>query len=262
MKAEKVQAINDELRRKTGVDFSRYRNQELTDTVANALTFPLYFVRSLTRPVGLLLAATIIAIGLADSGLFKAFLGFPGLLLAIANGVSLGLVLFVHRIRNDMGQVFSLSAELSMQVFNDIGAAQARLKHGPESFPGLLEIFQGVNAIIILPAVIRVLDRKIPLLGGLAARITERFFSAVDTRLASAIKAQGMSGLKETAPESPQDMSAWLRSARDIIDFTRSILSQVVDKVASIVAFPFAAIFSLVFLISAAILYTGHVLLG
>ena len=66
MKQEKIQGINDELLRKTGVDFSRYRNQELTDTIANALTFPLYFARSILRPVGLFLLLTVIAIAIAE----------------------------------------------------------------------------------------------------------------------------------------------------------------------------------------------------
>jgi hypothetical protein len=36
MKAERIKQVNDEFLRRTGVDFSRYRNQELVDTVYNA----------------------------------------------------------------------------------------------------------------------------------------------------------------------------------------------------------------------------------
>jgi len=262
MKKEQIQSINDELLRKTGVDFSRYRNQELTDTIANALTFPLYFARSVARPVGLFLLATIIAIVWVDSGYFKTFLGFPGLVLAIVNGVLLGLVIFVRRIRNDMDKVFAISADISLQVVRDIGSAQAKIREGSADFPSLLEIFQGVNAIIILPIIIQTLDRKVPLFGGLAARVTERFFSVVDARLVSTIRDKGDEGQQHTAPVSAEDMSEWLQTAERIVDFAKSILSQVVIKVGKVVAFPFVMVFSVVFLLSAAILYGGYAMMG
>jgi len=262
MKQEQIQSINDELLRKTGVDFSNYRNQELTDTIANALTFPLYFARSVARPVGLFLLATIIAIAWVDSGFFKTFLGFPGLVLAIVNGVLLGLVIFVHRIRNDMEKVFAISAQISLQAVRDIGTAREKIKEGSTDFPSLLEIFQGVNAIVILPIIIKTLDRKIPLFGGLAARLTERFFGVIDARLVAAIRANSDEGQQQTAPVSPQDLADWLQTAERIVGYAKSILSQVISKVGKVVAFPFLLVFSFVFLLSAVILYGGYAMMG
>ena len=262
MKKEQIQSINDELLRKTGVDFSRYRNQELTDTIANALTFPLYFARSVARPVGLFLLATIIAIVWVDSGYFKTFLGFPGLVLAIVNGVLLGLVIFVLRIRNDMDNVFAISADISLQAVRDIGSAQEKIREGSADFPSLLEIFQGVNAIVILPIIIKTLDRKIPVFGGLAARVTERFFGVVDARLVSAIRDNSDEGQQHTAPASPQDMANWLQTAERIVDYAKSVLSQVISKVGKVVAFPFLLVFSVVFLLSAVILYGAYSVMG
>lgn len=262
MKPEHIEKINESLLKKTGVDFSRYRNQELTETIANAVTFPIYFVRSIARPVGLFLLATIMAIVLVDSGFYKTFLTFPGLVLAVINGFLLGLVLFTRRIRNDMDKIFNISADLSLQVVRDIGAARSNLKAGTMEFPSLLEVFQGVNAIIILPAMMRVLDRKIPLLGGLAARITEKFFSVVDSRLASAIKVKGVAGKSAAAPLSPEEVSIWIQTAGRMVDIGKGIISQLVDKVARVVAFPFLAVFIIVLLVSTAILYGGYALMG
>ena len=208
------------------------------------------------------LLATIIAIAWVDSGFLKTFLGFPGLVLAIVNGVLLGLVIFVRRIRNDMDKVFAISADISLQVVRDIGGARAKIRDGSAGFPSLLEIFQGVNAIIILPIIIRTLDRKIPIFGGLAARVTERFFSVVDTRLVSAIRDKSDEGQQHTVPVSPQDMVNWLQTAERIVDYAKSILSQVISKVGKVVAFPFVMVFSVVFLLSAAILYGGYAMMG
>jgi hypothetical protein len=62
MRAERIKQVNDELLRRTGVDFSRYRNQELVDAVANAVTFPLFFARSVSRSVGAFLLAVCVGI--------------------------------------------------------------------------------------------------------------------------------------------------------------------------------------------------------
>jgi hypothetical protein len=262
MKQEAVKRINEELIQKTGVDFSRYRNDELMDTIANAVTFPLFFARSVFRPIGLMLLAVILAIAFADSGYFKAFLGFPGFVLAIANGMLLGLVLFIHRVRDDMTRVFEISSDISLQVARDISAAKANLVDGPASFPSLLEIFQGVNAIIILPMVIQVMDRKIPLFGGLAARIAERFFDVVDARLSSVIKSRDDEGGGPVTAASPEEVSAWLGVVEQMVSYTRGGITQVVDKVSRVVAFPFTTVFIIVFLMTLAIFYAGYSLLG
>jgi hypothetical protein len=259
MNADRVQAVNDEMLRRTGVDFSRYRNEELMDTVANAVTFPLFFARSISRTAGLFLCGIVVAMFVVDNGYFRAFLAFPGMPLAIVNGVLLGLVLFVRRIRNDMDRVFAISADLSVQVMQDIGTARRRLGAGGAGFPSLLEIFQGVNAVILLPAVIRTLERRVPLLGGLAAKITERFFALVDTRLAAAIEARGLAAESAPPPETPEQVAAWLQSAQRLVETGRGLLSQVIDTVGKVVAFPFLTMFVIAFGLSAAILYGAWV---
>jgi hypothetical protein len=261
MHAERIKQINQDLLRRTGVDFSRYRSQELIDTVANTVTFPLFFARSVSRPVGVLLLAVCLAIILVDSDFFEAYLALVGLPLAVVNGILLGLVLFVRRIRSDMSRVFEISAELTEQVMHDIGAARGRLSGGTADFPSLLEIFHGVNTVVVLPIVVRTLDRRLPLLGGLAAKITERFFGLVDRRLIAAIRTR--SGAERTPPPaSPEALSAWLQSARRLVEMGRSLLSQVVDKAAKVVAFPFLALFSTVFALSVGVLLAGYLLAG
>lgn len=260
MNAARIQAINDEMLRRTGVDFSRYRSEELAETVANAVTFPLFFMRSISRPVAAFLLLTIVAMFVIDSAWFSAFLVFPGMLLAILNGVLLGLVLFARRIRTDMERLFAISADLSVQVMQDIGTARRQLGDGA-GFPSLLEILQAVNAVILLPVVIRTLQRRVPLLGGLAARITERFFTLVDARLAAAIESRGV-GPAAAAPASPAEISAWLQSAQRAVEAGRGLVSQVVDKAAQVVAFPFLTLFVIGFGLSWAILYGAWALMG
>ena len=257
MKAERVKAINADMLRRTGVDLARYRNEELMDTMANAVTFPLFFVRSVSRSVGVFLLLDVVLMVVADGGLFRTVLAVPGLPLALVNGVLLGLVLFVWRIRQDMDRVFAISADLTLQVMQDIATARRQVADG--GFPGLLEIFQAVNAVVVLPVVLRTLERRVPLLGGLAVKITERFFGLVDKRLAAAIESRGPAA---PAPASPADVSAWMQAARRAVETGRGLLSQVIEKVARIVAFPFVTLFVMVFGLSTAILYGAWLLLG
>ncbi len=258
MKAERIKQINDELLRRTGVDFSRYRNQELVDTVANAVTFPLFFARSVSRSVGAFLLAVCAVIIIVESNYFETFLAFVGFPLALVNGILLGLVLFVRRIRNDMVRVFEISGQLTLQVMNDIGAARNKLGGQGSSFPSLLEIFQGVNAIVVLPVVTGILHRRLPLVGGLAARIIERFFGLVDARLVAPIEARNEGEVIAPAPASPAEVSEWLQSAARLIESGRGLLSGIIDTVAKIVAFPFQTLFAIVFAISSVILLLAY----
>lgn len=219
--------INEQLKRKTGIDFSRYRDPELVDAIGNAITFPLFLVRSLTRPVGVMLLLLLLAFVVTDSGYFKIWLTFPGILLAIANGITLGLVLFIRRIRNDMKKVFAISSDLSLQVLKDIDATRANLANNNGSFPSLLEIFQGVNANVILPVVRQTLDRKIPLFGKFIGRLTERFFNAVSARLGKRLEASDTNELS-ASQAGPAEIAAWLQSTERLVHAARDQISKVV----------------------------------
>ncbi|MFC1720606.1 hypothetical protein ACFL00_05705, partial [Pseudomonadota bacterium] len=117
---------------------------------------------------------------------------------------------------------------------------------------------QGVNAIIVLPVVTGILGRRLPLIGGLAARIVERFFGLVDSRLVAAIRARDTAEITAPAPASPAEVSEWLKSAARLIESGRGLLTGITDKVAKVVAFPFQTLFAIVFSISAAILLMAY----
>jgi len=261
MKAERIKQINEELLRRSGVDFSSYRDPELVATVSNAMTLPLCFARCISRPIGGLLLACCVAIVIVESNVYETFLAFVGFPLALINGVLLGLVLFVRRIRSDIGKVFEISARLTTQVIQDIGTARGRLGRGSDGFPGLLEIFQGVNAIVVLPVVTGVLRQRLPLAGGLAARVTERFFGLVDTRLAAAITTSAAAAAEAPPPASPAELAGWLQSAEKLIETGRGLLDGIIDKVARVVAFPFQTLFAIAFAVSMAILLLGYALI-
>jgi hypothetical protein len=211
--------------------------------------------------VGAFLLAMCAGILVVKSNYYEAFLAFAGFPLALINGVLLGIVLFVRRIGNDMSRVFEISGQMTLQVMGDIGAARDKLSVKGKDFPSLLEVFQGVNAIVVLPVVTGTLKRRLPLLGGLAARIIERFFGLVDTRLIAAIEARNKDELIAPGPASPAEVSEWLQSASRLIETGQGLLSGIIDKVAKIVAFPFQTLFAVVFAISAAILLLAFALI-
>jgi hypothetical protein len=262
MKSANIEKINRHLLQQTGVDFSRYQNEELAETIANAISFPLFFARSISRPVSVLIVLDLLAILLSNSGYFKSFLVFPGLVLAIINGVLLGLVLFVYRIRNDMTRVFSISSDLCVQVLRDISVAKAKLANRPDGLPGMSEIFHGVNTVVILPMLIRVLERKVPFLGGLAARVTERFFRVVDKRLTASFQASGRVAPTSQSPASMEQIASWLQTTERMANAVKENIAKVVLAVSRVVAFPFITLFSVSFVISASILYMAYVLIG
>ncbi len=261
MKAANIESINQQLLQQTGIDFSRYRNQQLAETLADAISFPVFFARSISRPVAVLVVLTLVATMFSESGYFQTFLVFPGLLLAVVNGLLLGLVLFIRRIRNDMTRVFSISSDLCVQVLRDIKSARTRLTGRPGGFPSLGEIFHGVNAVVILPMLIQVLRRKVPFLGSLAAGLTERFFKLADKRLAASIQAPAATtGTQQTA--SPEQLSEWFQTAERLVNAAKAGIAKVVNTVSRVVAFPFITVFVLVLAVSAGLTYGAYTLLA
>ena len=261
MKEERIRQLNEELKNKTGVDFSTYRNEELTETVSNALTFPLYFGRCISQPVLALLGLNLLLIIVVDSGYMKTFMGFPGFPLALVNGILLGLVLFIRRVRADMGKVFNISADLSLQAVKDIAAARSRVQQGGK-FPSLLEIFQGMNAIVVLPVVMRIVEKKVPFLGGLVSRIVGGFFNRVDRRLAARAKARNSAVDEHARPLTAEQVANWLGTAEKLVENGKGLINQVVDKVGKVVAFPFLTIFTIVFTLTLALYYGAYAFMG
>ncbi len=245
----------------TRLDFSQYRDPELVDAIGNAVTFPLFLARTLIRPVGLMLLLLLLAIITTDSAWFRGFLGFPGILLAVVNGVLLGLVLFVRRIRNDMKSVFAIASRLTVQVLHDLDRTKTQIIRGERRLPGLQEVFHEVGTQLVLPVLLRTLDRKIPLLGGLIASVTRRFFNLISARLEARIK-KSEAPPPVAATARPEEIAAWLQGTERVVMALRDSSSNVVDKVGRVVAFPFLAVFSLVFLLSALLLYGAYAALG
>jgi hypothetical protein len=262
MDNSRIARINQDLLDRTGVDFSRYRDPALIEAIGNAVTFPLYLGRSLTRPVGLLLLLAVLAFVLTDSGYLKTFIVFPGVLLVIANGVLLGLLLFIRRIRNDMKQVFTISGNLCVRALQDIDAARSRLRGRPSSFPSLLEIFQGINATVVLPVLIQTLQRRVPFMGKLAATLTERFFTLADARLAAAIQKRATAGPVAAGSTAAAEVAGWLDSTERAVQGIQANIAKVVDAVARVIALPFLTVFTIVLLMSGALVYGGYRLLG
>ena len=262
MNKEKIQKVNRELLQKTGIDFSRYKSQELTDTIANAVTFPMFFAKAIRRPIGILLLLIFVAIVVADNTFQKLFLIFPGLVLAVINGFLIGLVIFIRRIRNDMSKVFMISSELTLQAVKDISTAKSKLKDSAANFPNLFEIFKGINTVVILPMVLQTLEGKIPIVGRLLARITERFFGLVEAMLLIGVKNRVEQVQELISHETPEQITEWIQRVEQIVEIAKTRTIQVVNKASLVIAFPLMTVSTVVFLASAAILYAAYTLLG
>lgn len=253
MSESSVESIRADLQRRTGVDFGRYNDPELAEAIGNAVTFPLYLGRSLVRPVAALLLLGLIAFIITDSAILKTFLVFPGVLLVVVNGVLLGLVIFVRRIGADMKKIFTISTNLCVQALGDVGTARTQLK-AEGNFPSLLEIFQGLNAVVILPVVIRTLENKIPFLGGLAGKLTRKVFSMADARIAKKMS-KAAPDTPPAANAEPAQVAAWLDATEGAVKSVQGFIAKAVDAVTRVVAFPFTTIFVIVAFISGALVY-------
>lgn len=104
---------------------------------------------------------------------------FIGLVLGLVNGLLLGIIMLIHRMSGDLGNIFSLALKQSQVVLTDMQSLKARAGQKNLQLPKVSEIFYGVLYIVILPGVLQIIEQKIPLVGGLVSATVTRFFGAV-----------------------------------------------------------------------------------
>ena len=106
MKEAKVKALRESLIEKTGIDFERYKSDELSDRIGGIITFPIYFWGTILKPliVYLLiaLALSIILFWFGDSVIIAILSLIIGIILCLFDGVLQGLVNFMKLVLKTM----------------------------------------------------------------------------------------------------------------------------------------------------------------
>jgi len=184
MKAEQIESIRKSLLNKTGIDFKNYNTQELIDELLDLLNFPGTAIKTIGKPVLILLVITLIvmAIFIYLKKFWLAVLLFTlaGIFTSALCGGLGGLLVLIKKVNRDIREVFEVAFGLTQGILKDIDNKQNVQTKGGAT---VSEIFNGVIYIIILPAVKSIAKEVIPLVGGVVYKVAERIISSFTSKI-------------------------------------------------------------------------------
>lgn len=184
--------LSEQFRKKTGIDLIQYRNEELVSTLADLLIFPKYAISKIAAPVlwtfaGLWIACLIL-MNFDGSSAFSLLV--LGSILALPNGILLGILNFLDSLSADMSKILFLSLQTAKNILTDLNNLQSKIKEGEFELPKLSELIKGVIYVVILPSLSKVIQKKFPLIGNFVANLMERIVESLHKKTIESIEKQ------------------------------------------------------------------------
>lgn len=161
----------NEISKRTGINFTRYRNPALVEKLGNILTIQLYAAKAIFIPMMVLL---LLFGGIAGYAIISAkvmagvVIGVIGIFLSIALGTLIGMVLLMSTIKNDVQSILVLSLDTVSTILQDINAGiqktATKATDLPSALPKPSDLLQGVTFGVILPSLQQIIVSKFKML--------------------------------------------------------------------------------------------------
>ncbi len=190
MAEDKPKAIANKFEASTGVNLEDYRRPEIAEFISNILTFPIYAGKYIIIPLFIYLIITSI-LALLVTGYFSTLVAIILIPVAsIINALTTAAIPFIFRLRSDITQAVSAGLGLTKEVSEDVRNVYLKKKNNTLEFPGFGETFRGVMHVVIVPTIIAVLKRKIPLIGGLFSGLVRRLANLATRKTIEDVEAE------------------------------------------------------------------------
>ncbi|MFN3194364.1 MAG: hypothetical protein ACE364_00265 [Chlorobiota bacterium] len=157
----------------SNIDLSTYQSKEVTERIADLITFPIYVIGILIWP--LLVSVVLFVSGyfvLRLDGLDHLFYPLLGLPLLVLGGFFIGLVWLISRLKDDLVSIM----DYSLVVFKQAASNMQKDGGGSRDYGA---VFSGVMNSVILPSVRKVLENKVILIGGFVYSIVNKIVTRV-----------------------------------------------------------------------------------
>ncbi len=162
------------------IDYSKYQVDEVVDTIADAILFPLYIgkVVGVTLLVGLVLIGCLSSINTSHWLLAILFfllmfiISFPSI-------VIISIIRLIKTIISDINNVLTISIETTKHVYEDSGLLREQNKSGVELKSSFMDVFRGVALYVIRPSLKRVLEKRLGKLSFIFTFIIDRLFKYI-----------------------------------------------------------------------------------
>ncbi len=183
-----TEPIRQLLLERTGIDFQKYQTETLRNAIASLISFPssfsfylviypiLVFVLGMVAGV---LAWNYIGIVFAVSFIAMAVLLFPFL------GFFSGLLFFAKKVVLDIEDVFGASVQILAQVATDLPTVQDKINPEKLAAFSFADILKGINAVVVVPVLIKLISDKIPFIGGRIGSLIGKFLQRCSSNSAT-----------------------------------------------------------------------------
>ena len=252
MKETKPDALAENFETRTGIDLRNYKKPELLDLISDLLTFPIYAGKSIIIPLLIYLVVTII-LAVLVTGYFStiaAIIFIP--VFSVLNALTTAALLFIFRLRKDMTEAVGAGLSLTKEVTKDVRNVQLKRENKSFSFPSFAEIFNGVMRVVIVPSIITVVKKKIPLIGGLFSGLIRKLADLTTGRTIKKIAAENPEVLDQEPPKTGKE--SWLverlETISRIADKANRIVSQSIKWASWILLLPTSIVFAIVLAIT------------
>ncbi|MFP4475319.1 MAG: hypothetical protein ACLFOY_07140 [Desulfatibacillaceae bacterium] len=188
---DRITKRSEEIEKRTGVDFSRYRTAEMAESLADAAlaAHPLWLVPVFLKWILLVfVVANGVAVGAvlaSDPGGVTIFLLFAAANAAVPFvGVPFAVIRVLDRILGGLVDALYLSLDVARNVVHDLAARGGLFR------VGVADVVQGVVIVVVIPSLNRALRRRFRWLALPVTFVVERVlysfavtFSAVVSRM-------------------------------------------------------------------------------
>lgn len=176
---EDVRITNEELKSKLGINIESYRTSQLIHSMSSLITFPIRCLRKIfSFPIYFLIGILLLCIILIliNKGALSIVLFFIlGSLLAITNGLVLGVYNILKSIFNDISKVIFFSLDQTRLILSDIKNQFNNLTELPK--PSALT--KAFIYLIVLPTLIQITQKHFRLFSNVIIRFIYRSFDFV-----------------------------------------------------------------------------------
>lgn len=144
------------------VDYSKYQVDEVSETIADAVFFPLYIGKVLGTNLLIFWALlTLFCIFFIDNTFFSVLFWVLTFVISVPSILLFSIIRLFSTIKNDIDNVFKITLETTKHVYEDAGLLKQQRKEDLPLKATFSDVFKGVAMYVIRPSLKKVLEKRI-----------------------------------------------------------------------------------------------------
>jgi len=165
------------------IDYTKYEVDEVAETIADAILFPLYIGKVLLMVIGCF-AAFLIFLAYSYTNYFiTGFLFFVlSYAISLPSIVLVSGIRLIYTIRDDINKVFEICVDTTKHIYNDSQLLREQRKSGLPISATFKDVFRGVAIYVIRPSLKKVLAKRIKFMAGPFIFLIDQVFKLVVIR--------------------------------------------------------------------------------